>query len=83
MHEGGREDQLEIQRKARLVESLPDTHRHVGVGAAVTALGAIGSARFEELLSKLAEGKTPQAEAAAKALKALRAGLAESQKQGT
>jgi len=46
------------------------------VGAAVTALGAIGSARSEEFLSKLAEGKTPHAEAAAKALEALRARLA-------
>ena len=46
------------------------------VGAAVTALGAIGSARSDEFLSKLAEGKTPHAEAAAKALEALRARLA-------
>ena len=46
------------------------------VSAAVTAIGAIGSDRSVEFLSKLAEGKTPQAEAAAKALEALRARLA-------
>jgi HEAT repeat protein/Tfp pilus assembly protein PilZ len=51
------------------------------VGAAVTALGAIGAARSEEFLSKLAEGKTPHAEAAAKALETLRARLAQSQAQ--
>jgi HEAT repeat protein len=47
------------------------------LGAALTALGAIGSARSEEFLSKLADGKTPQGEAAAKALEALRARLAQ------
>lgn len=47
------------------------------LGAALTALGAIGSARSEEFLSKLAEGKSPQGEAAAKALEALRARLAQ------
>jgi HEAT repeat protein len=43
------------------------------VGAAMTALGAIGSTRSEEFLSKLAESKTPHTEAAAKALGTLRA----------
>jgi HEAT repeat protein len=43
------------------------------VGAAMTALGAIGSTRSEEFLSKLAGSKTPHTEAAAKALGILRA----------
>lgn len=47
------------------------------VGAAMTALGAIGSTRAEEFLSKLADGKTPHAAAAAKALGALAARRAE------
>jgi hypothetical protein len=51
------------------------------VGAAVTALGAIGSARSEGFLSNLAEGKTLHAEAAAKALETLRARLAEGTEQ--
>jgi HEAT repeat protein len=46
------------------------------VGAAVTALGAIGSDRSVEFLTQMAEGKTPHAEAAAKALESLRARLA-------
>ena len=47
------------------------------LGAALTALGAIGSARSEEFLAKLAESKSPQAEAAAKALGVLRTRLAQ------
>jgi HEAT repeat protein len=47
------------------------------LGAALTALGAIGSARSDEFLSKLAESKSSQAEVAAKALEALRARLAQ------
>jgi HEAT repeat protein len=51
------------------------------LGAAVTALGTIGSDRSVEFLSKQAEGKTPHTEAAAKALEAMRARLAEGTEQ--
>ena len=39
VHEGGRADQREIQRKTRVVESLSDARGHVGDGAAVRRHG--------------------------------------------
>lgn len=42
------------------------------LAAALSALGAMGTARSEPFLAKMAEGKTPHAPAAAKALETLR-----------
>jgi HEAT repeat protein len=42
------------------------------LSAAISALGAMGTARSEPFLAKMAEGKTPHTAAAAKALEALR-----------
>jgi len=42
------------------------------LSAAISALGAMGTARSEPFLAKIAEGKSPHAAAAAKALEALR-----------
>ena len=42
------------------------------LSAAISALGAMGTARSEPFLAKMAEGKTPHAAAAAKALEVLR-----------
>jgi HEAT repeat protein len=42
------------------------------LSAAISALGAMGTARSEPFLAKMAEGKIPHAPAAAKALEALR-----------
>jgi HEAT repeat protein len=52
------------------------------LSAAISALGAMGTARSEPFLAKMAEGKTPQAPAAAKALGALRTRLAAAPPQG-
>jgi len=52
------------------------------LAAAISALGAMGTARSEPFLAKMAEGKLPQAPAAAKALEALRARLADAPPPG-
>jgi HEAT repeat protein len=50
--------------------------------AAISALGAMGTARSEPFLAKMAEGRIPQAPAAAKALEAVRTRLAAAPPQG-
>ncbi len=52
------------------------------LSAAISAFGAMGTARSEPFLAKMAEGKTPHAAAAAKALEALRTRSATAQPQG-
>jgi HEAT repeat protein len=70
---------LEVARRAvdqkkgllQRIRNPADSGDAAVLGAALTALGAIGSARSEEFLSKLADSKNPHTEAAAKARHAL------------
>jgi HEAT repeat protein len=83
--EAAEEAVLDVARRAagpkmgllQRIRKSADSGDAAVLGAALTALGAIGSARSEEFLSKLADSKSPQAEAAGRALGALRARLAQ------
>lgn len=61
------------QRKGLLkrLRKSDDPEQAAVLAAALTALGAIGSARSQDLLARLAGSRNPQAEAATQALKAL------------
>jgi HEAT repeat protein len=63
-------------RKKGLLQRIrksAETEDAAVLGAAVAALGAIGSEPAETFLARLTEGKTGSAEQASKALEALRA----------
>ncbi|MGD9043909.1 MAG: hypothetical protein PVG06_09365, partial [Desulfobacterales bacterium] len=48
------------------------THQKSILSAAINTLGKIGTSRSEAFLDKLADGKTPQAEPARKAVESIR-----------